>query len=328
MNRRQLIELVGVSLVIVPLPTVAQAPLLARIGVLSELPPTNPPTASGRQIFSEVLQQNGWIEGRNLVFIDRVVEGHRERYPVFANELIALNPNVIVTIGSETTATVRDRTSTIPIVMIGPGDPVGAGFVASLARPGGNITGVSSQLNDINAKKLQIVKELRPNASRVAIFWCPDNASERLAKPNLEAAAQGFGLTIEAIPVTADAELETALSALSKAPPDALMVSAQPPATLHGEEIAAFAIEHGVLTVAPYPRMVQAGLLMSFGPHGEEMTRRAAEITVKILNGTKPADIPVEQPTTFDMVLNLKTAKALGLTVPAALLARVDEVIE
>jgi len=328
MKRRQLIELVGAGLIALPLPAAGQAPPLARIAVLSELPLKNPVAASSRQIFSNVLQQNGWIEGRNLVFIDRPVEGRRERYPVFADELIALNPNVIVTIGSEATAAARDRTSTIPIVMIGPGDPVGAGFVSRLARPGGNVTGVSSQLNDLLAKKLQIVKELRPSASLVAMIWRPDNEAERLAKPILEAAAQGLGLTIEAIPVTTDAELAAALSALSKVPPDALIVSAAPPATLHGQQIAAFAIEHRVLTVAPYPHMVQAGLLMSFGPHGEEMTRRAAAITVKILNGTKPAGIPVEQPTAFDMVLNLKTAKALGLTVPAALLARVDEVIE
>ena len=160
------------------------------------------------------------------------------------------------------------------------------------------------------------------------MFWRPDNASERLGKANLEAAAQGLGLTFEAIPVMTDAELEAALLALSSAPPDALIVTAAPPATLHGQEIAAFAIEHRVLTVAAFPRMAQAGLLMSLGLHGEEMNRRAEAIVVKILNGTKPSDIPVEQPTTFDMVLNLKTAKALGLTVPAALLARVDEVIE
>jgi ABC-type uncharacterized transport system substrate-binding protein len=301
---------------------------MARVAVLRELPLSNRQVAKAWHIFTQALAQSGWIEGRNVVFEHRAAEGRTERYPELAAELVGLAPSLIITVGSEATEALRERTTAIPIVMIGPGDPVGAGFVASLARPGGNITGVSSQLNDLASKELQIVKELRPSASRVLFFWRPDNPSERLAKRNLLSAAKGFGLSIEATPVTTDAELDAALSGFAQAPPDALVITAAPPAALRGRDIASFAIEHGMLTFGTYPSMARAGLLFSFGPRADEMSRRAATIVAKILNGAKPADIPVEQPTAFELVINLKTAKALGLTVPPSLLAQADEVIE
>jgi putative ABC transport system substrate-binding protein len=217
--------------------------------------------------------------------------------------LVALAPHVIVTVGSETTAAVQAKTNTVPIVMIGPGDPVGAGFVASLARPGGNITGVSSQLNDINGKKLQIVREFLPGGKHVAFFFRSDNRSESLARQPLVSAAKALGLIAEAVPVTTNSELDAALSALARARPDALLLSAQPPATLRTRDIAAFAVAHHIITIAPYPPMVRAGLLLSLGPNGDEMIRRAAAIVVKILNGARPADIPVEQPTEFHLAL-------------------------
>jgi putative ABC transport system substrate-binding protein len=327
MRRRELIELLGASVGAFPLPSAAETPI-ARVAVLRELPLTNPLVAQSWQIFVEELQKSGWVEGHNVEFIHRAAEGRSERYPELAAELVAIEPSVILTVGSATTEAVRQRTKTIPIVMGGVGDPVGAGFVASLARPGGNITGVSDQLSETAAKLLQIAKELRPNASRIALFWRADSPGSLIGKQNLEAAAPGLALTVEATSVTTDAELDAALSAMALALPDAFVVHTTLPLVLRSREIADFATEHRLPTLANNPAMVRAGLLLSLAPRGADLTRRAAAIVVKILKGAKPADIPVEQPTTFEMVLNLKTAKALGLSVPQLLLMQADEVIE
>jgi putative ABC transport system substrate-binding protein len=326
-RRRELIRLLGASLVAFPCPAEAETPI-ARVAVLREFPPSNPQVAQSWQIFVEELQKSGWIEGRNVEFIHRAAEGRTERYRELADELVAIKPSVIITVGSATTEAVRQKTQTIPIVMIGVGDPVGAGFIGSLARPGGNITGVSDQLPDTIGKLLQIAKELRPSTSRVAFFWRPDNPATRIGKQNIEAAAPRLALTVEANSVTTDAELDAALSAMALAPPDALVVPPIPPMSVRIREIADFAIEHRLPTLANNPTMVRAGLLISLAPPVADVIRRAAALVAKILNGTKPADIPVEQPTSFELVINLKTAKALGLTVPPSILARADEVIE
>jgi putative ABC transport system substrate-binding protein len=327
MRRRELIRLLGASLVAFSRPSDAETPI-ARVAVLREFPLTNPQVAQSWQTFVEELQKSGWIEHRNVEFIHRAAEGRIERYRNLADELVALKPNVIITVGSATTEAVRQKTQTIPIVMIGVGDPLGAGFVASLARPGGNITGVSDQLPDTIGKLLQIAKELRPNTSRVAFFWRPDNPATRIGKQNFEAAASELSLIVEANSVTTDAELDAALSAMALAPPDALVVPPIPPMSLRIREIADFAIKHRLPTLANNPTMVRAGLLISLAPPGAAMTRRAAATVAKILNGAKPADIPVEQPTSFELVVNLRTANALGLTIPPLILVRADEVIE
>jgi putative ABC transport system substrate-binding protein len=327
MRRRDVIELLGASLAAFPLSSAAETPI-ARVAVLRESPQTDPVVARSWQIFAEELQKSGWIEGRNVEFIHRAAEGRAERYPELAAELVALKPSVILTVGSATTEAVRQRTKTIPIVMLGVGDPVGAGFVANLARPGGNITGVSDQLPDTAAKLLQIAKELRPNASRIALFWRADSPGSLIGKQNLEAAAPGLGLTVEATSITTDAELDAALSAMALAPPDAFVVHTTQPLVMRSREIAYFATERRLPTLANNPAMARAGLLVSLAPRGADLTRRAAAIVVKILNGAPPADIPVEQPTVFELVINLKTAKTLGLTVPPYLLAGADEVIE
>ena len=326
MRRRELIGLLCASLVAFPLSAAADTPV-ARVAVLRELPLTNPQVAQTWQIFIEELQKNGWTEGHNVVFDHRAGGGRAELYREIAAELVALKPTVIITTNSGATEAVHEMTKTIPIVMLGPGDPVGSGFIASLARPGGNVTGVSSQLNETNGKVLQIITELRPDASRIALFWRP-NPGSRLGKQVLEALAHDLGLTVEPTIVTTDAELDAAISTLASNRPDALIVYPNPPATLRAREIAAFAIEHRLLTSAANSAMVHAGLLFSLAPRAADMTRHAAAIVIKILNGTKPADIPVEQPTTFELVVNLKTANALGLTVPPSILARADEVIE
>ena len=326
-RRRELIGLIAAILAAAALPSAAEPPMV-RVAILREAPLTDPAVAHGWRIFVEELEKNGWREGRNIVFDQRDAAGNGELYAKFASELVALEPSVIVTIGSATTAAVRQQTKTISIVMIGPGDPVGSGFVASLAHPGGNITGVSSQLAELSGKALQFIKELRPSASRVVFFWRPDNPAEVLSKRNYEAVAPSVGLTVEGMPVTTDRELDAALSVMAAAPPDALMITTIPPARLRTREIAAFAIEHRMLTLAPHPAMVHDGLLLSIGPRGDELSRRAAAIVAKILNGAKPPEIPVEQPTAIGIAVNLKTAKAIGLVLPPTLLVRADEVIE
>ena len=310
-----------------PLPSAAET-AAARVAILRALPLTNPQVARSWQIFVEALAQSGWIDGRNIVFDHRATEGRTERYRELAAELVALKPTVIITIDSEATEAVRARTKTIPILMIGPGDPVRTGLIESLARPGANITGVSSQLNDIDAKVLQIIKELRPGATRVAFFWRPDNPAQRLGKQDFEAAAHDLGLTIDPIVVATIEQLDAALTSIGATRPDALVVPPGAPFVWRSDEIAAFAVAQRLLTFAFNPAMVRAGLLFSLALRGDEMTSRAAAILAKLLNGTQPADIPVEQPTRFDLLINLKTAKALDLTVPLSLLGRADEVIE
>jgi putative ABC transport system substrate-binding protein len=327
MRRRELIALLGASALAFPQAAAAEAPI-ARVAVLRDLPLANPEIARLWQIFADALAKRGWSEGRNVAFEHRAGEGHAERYRDFAAALVALKPALIITINSEATAAVAAQTKAIPIVMIGPGDPVRAGLVASLARPGGNITGVSSQLNDVSGKVLQLIRELRPEASRVALFWRADNPGSIIGKQDFETAARDLGVAVEPMLVTNDAQLESALSMLAAEQPDALVVPPMPPLVWHTGEIADFAIAHSLPTFAFSPAMVRAGLLMSLGPRGDEMVRRAAAIVAKVLDGTRPADIPVEQPTNFALTLNLKTAKALGLAVPPLLLAQADEVIE
>jgi len=327
LRRRDLIALLGASFGTFPLPSAAET-AVARVAILRERSLTDPQVARSWQIFVEALAQSGWIEGRNIVFDHRAIEGRTERYPELTAELVALKPTVIITINSEATEAVRARTRTIPIFMIGPGDPVRTGFIESLARPGGNITGVSSQLNDIDAKVLQMIKDLRSGATRVAFFWSPDNPAQRLGKQDFEAAAHDLGLTIDPISVATIAQLDAALTSIAATRPDALVVPPGPPFVWRADEIAAFAVEQRLLTFAFNPAMVRAGLLFSLAPRGDDIVRRAAAILAKILNGAQPADIPVEQPTKFDLLINLKTAKALDLTVPPWLLGRADEVIE
>ena len=326
MRRRELVELLCAGLIALPLSSVAETPM-ARVAVLRELPLSNSQVAQGWQIFVDALAKSGWIEGRNVEFIHRATGRRAERYRELAAELVALNPNVVVTINSEATKAAREKTKTIPIVMLGPGDPVGAGFIASFARRGA-ISPVfpvnSGTLSESNFKSSRNCAQTRCGSrfSGARTTRGPSSGSRALKQPH----------AVSALPWSRRSSLrkglDTALSGIASNPPDALTVNPRPPDVLRSQEIAAFAIEYRLLTFTVNPVMVRAGLSIALAPRNGDMVRRAAAIVAKILGGEKPADIPVEQPTTFELVINLKTARALGLTVPPYLLAEADEVIE
>jgi len=293
------------------------------------LPPHSEPSLSANwPIFVEALGKLGWVEGQNLWFERRSAQGRHDLLPELAAELVALQPNVIVTGVSETTEAVQQKTKTIPIVMTAGGDPVAMGFVKSLARPGGNITGVIRQGGDTSGKVLQALAELHPGLSRVMFFWNPKSPGSRVAKERTEAAAAQLGLRFELGAIEKSEDVDTVLATTTISRPDALVASGNPQIQAHGRRIADFAIEHRIPAVSAWHNMTRDGFLMSLSAEIGEMFQRAAAIVDKILRGAQPADIPIEQPTKYTFVTNLKTARAIGIEIPAQFLARADEVIE
>jgi putative tryptophan/tyrosine transport system substrate-binding protein len=280
------------------------------------------------QAFVEALRERGWDEGRNVAFDLRATEGIGERYAQLAAELVALRPDVIIAPTSQATQATRQQTNKIPIIMIAPSDPLGAGFISSLARPGGNITGLTNQLGDTTEKQLQTLKELRPGLSRIALLWNPDDPGSRLAANAQFASGPKQGLTVESIPIKVREDLDAALAALARNPPEALLVHITPILQQHREVIVAFALQQHLPSFTQSAVMVRDGLLVSYAPDPVALWRRAADFVDRILKGANPAEMPVEQPTKFWFVINLKTARAIGLDVPPLLLAQADELIE
>jgi len=317
------------SLLAAPLVTDAQpAGKVSRIGWLSAgfpRPDRDPPVDAFRQGLREL----GYVEGQNLVIEYRGAEGRDERLPDLAAELVRLHVDVLVAVGPIATRAAQHATRTLPIVMTGTADPVGAGFVASLARPGGNITGVSLLMAELPGKRLELLKETVPQSTRVAVLANPDNPVYKLYLNNLTVAARALGLHLHVVEVHSADELDPAFAAVTRAGADALMVLSDPALmdNLRGR-VADLAATHRLPAMYNWKMYVEAGGLMSYGPSLPERHRRAATYVDKILKGANPADLPVEQPTKFELVINLKTAKALGLTVPPTILFQADEVIQ
>jgi putative ABC transport system substrate-binding protein len=321
MRRREVVAvLVAASIARTSL---AQSPV-ARVAVLD-------PTA-GWQAFVDALRERGWAEGRNLAFDVRSTEGRAERYRELAGELVALQPDLIIASSSQAIQAVREKTDTIPIVMVGPADPVGSGFVASLAQPGGNATGLSLQIVDIAGKALQLLTQARPGISRIGLFWVPDNPGSRLEKEALVAIAPRLGVTLEPVAINAPEDVDAALAMVARSRPDALFISGAPLMGGHRQQILqhiiALALDHRLPASATSTEWARDGLLMSYAPDRVDMWRRAADYVDRILKGAKPADLPVQQPTKFEFVINLKTARAIGLELPPLFVARADEVID
>jgi len=326
MNRRWFIASFGGAALALPAFATAET-RIARVAVLLTRLPTQLP-GSALAAFIEVLRERGWEEGRNLEFQLRATEGIANWYEHLAAELVALKPDVIIAGGSQATRALRQLTNAIPIVMVGPSDPVAAGFIASLARPGGNVTGVSNQLSDLVGKNVQILKELRPGLSRIALLWNPDDPGSRTGAETQLANGPRHGLTIQSIPIKNREDLDTALAALADNLPEALDVHITPILAANVDAVATFALHHGLPSSTGTAAMARAGLLVSYAPDPRDLWRRAADYVDRILKGAKPAEMPVEQPTKFEFVINLKTAKAIGLAVPHSILMRADEVIE
>ena len=268
------------------------------------------------------------MEGKNLVVERRFAEGRLDRLPEFAAELVRLRVDVIVIQGTPASLAAKSATSTIPIVFAANSDPVGAGIVNSLARPGGNITGTSLMASELSAKRLELLSAVAPRLSRIAILWDSSNPGMALRVRETEIAAKQSGVALFSTGPSNAAELEAALTEPAKRRPDALLVTVEPFTRRHLARIIEFCGSHRIPSMFEESSYVEAGGLMSYGPDLREIFRRAAVYVDKILKGVKPADLPIEQPTKFELVINLKTAKALGLDVPPTLLARADEVVE
>ncbi len=278
--------------------------------------------------FRERLRELGYEEGRNIAIEYRWAEGEYERFPALLSQLLALNVDVIVSAGTPAALAVKKGTNSVPFVMVAVGDPVGSGIVASLARPGGNGTGLSSIAPDLEGKRLELLRELVPNLSRVTVLFNSLNAFQATSVLQARDAAEALGIELQPVDVRTSEELDDAFVAIPKGRPGALLILADRVFLHNRDRIIAFAFRQHLPSVTAYREVVETGGLISYGPSYEDMHRRAAEYVDKILKGTKPGDLPVQQPIKFILTINLKTAKALGLDVPPTLLARADEVIE
>jgi putative tryptophan/tyrosine transport system substrate-binding protein len=326
MKRREFITLLGGSAV--AWPVVARAQQAGKLPTIGFLGASTASAESQRvAAFVQRLRELGWIEGRTVAIEVRWGEGRNERYADIAAEFVRLKVDVIVTQGTLTVIAARQATSVIPIVFAGAADPVGNDLVASLARPGGNVTGLSNQGTDLAAKRLELLREIVPAFARVAIMGNVGNPAIVLEMREVQAAARMLGLEVAILEIRRAEDIASAFPAL-QVRADALYVAADPLLGTNRIRINTLALGARLPTMHDFREYVEAGGLMSYGPNLVDVFRRSADFVDKILRGAKPDDIPVEQPTKFDLVVNLTTAKALGLTIPESFLLRADEVIE
>jgi putative ABC transport system substrate-binding protein len=322
MRRRKFIALFGVVIAAWPLGARAQqAEKVYKIGSLTAGSP-------GPSIVGEAFRERGYVGGKNVTFESRYAEDRLDRLPKLAAELVSLKVDVIITWGTLAPLAAKRATSTIPIVMIAAGDPVGSGLVASLAHPGGNVTGTSLMAPDLGGKRLELLKELLPGISRVAVLWNAANPYSALVFKETAGAARTLEVELQSVEVREPADIDAALEAATGQRADALITVEDPLTVDLRKKIAEFAADHRLPTISGLRLYADSGFLMTYGADLADTTRRSVVYVDKILKGAKPSDLPVEQPTKFELVINLKTAKSLGLTVPPLLLARADEVIE
>ncbi len=328
-DRRAFLAETGAALLAVPLAADAQqAAKTPRIGILALNLAAVPHL---REAFLQGLRGLGYVEGRNVVIEYRDAEGKFERLPALAAELVALKVDVILAGGGSHALAAKQATRTLPIVFIGSTDPVSSGLVTSLARPGGNVTGLSNLTSELVGKCLEQLKHAVPGVSRVAVLWQAGALDERTDKDmqkGAEVAARTLGVRPQFVEVRDPADFDRAFSEMTRARADALTVLPSSMFFNERRRLVDLAAKNRLPAVYPWREGVDAGGLMSYGPDLADLYRRAATYVDKILKGTKPGDLPVEQPTKFELVINLKTAKALGLTIPQSLLQRADEVIQ
>jgi putative ABC transport system substrate-binding protein len=336
MERRTFLAMVPGSLLAAPLVAAAQQPgKVYRIGFLSPSSPSDPEKLAspfgegGLAAFRQGMRDLGYAEGQNISIEPRWAEGRFERLPDLAAELARLKVDVIVSVVTQATLSAKNATRTIPIVMVAAGDPVGSGLVPNLARPGGNVTGPSSMYAELAGKQLELLMKTAPKVSRVAVLWNPANAAWQVQMlRQTETAARALGLQRQLLEARGPDELEGAFAAMTRERANALLVQVDVIFALHAQRIADLAAKHRVPAMYGAREHVGAGGLMSYAPNILDLFRRAATYVDKILRGAKPGDLPIEQPTKFELVINLKTAKALGLTIPQSVLLRADQVIE
>jgi ABC-type uncharacterized transport system substrate-binding protein len=329
MDRRTFLALVPVSLLAAPLAAEAQpAGKVWRIGWLGISPPTSLPVKRVSEAFLQGLRDHGFVEGQNVIIERRYSEGREDSHTAFVAEFIQMKVDLIVAASSAAAHAAKQATNTIPIVMLAVASPERQGLVLSLARPGGNVTGTSTQFGgELSGKMFQLLKETVPKLSKVAILWNPDNqGSAGTFREGEVPAAKALGVALVSLEVRGPGEVDHALTTIASARPDALWVHNV--AFAFRARLLEFAATNRLPTVAQSSVWPQFGGLLSYGPDNADLFRRGAALAAKILKGAKPADLPIEQPTKFELVINLKTARALGLTIPPSVLARADQVIE
>ncbi|MFO1324086.1 MAG: ABC transporter substrate-binding protein [Burkholderiales bacterium] len=325
-NRRHILIALGagtLALVAPPGAFAQQQGKVWRVGFLAVRPEPDLQRA-----FARGMSDLGYVEGRNLVIDSRSAEGKVERLPALADDLVRTKVDVIVTGGTVATAAAQRATGTIPIVMGGSADPIGNGLIKSLAHPGGNITGLSTLRTDASPKLLELLRSVVPGLSRVAVLVNPTNTSHGLVETGIRSAAQGTGLTIVPVQARSVPELEKAFSAIARDKVGALVVMRDGVFLEQRRQIAEFAMKNRLPTISDNREYVDAGVLMSYGPSLADQFRRTAAYVDKIFKGARPGDLPVEQPTTLEFIVNQRTAKAVGLAIPQSVLLRADEVIQ
>jgi putative ABC transport system substrate-binding protein len=328
MRRREFITLLGGTAAWPIAARAQQLERMRRIGVLVNLAADDPESTRRVVAFGQGLQERGWTIGRNVRIDYRYGAGDAERIRKYAAELVALALDIIVTNGGSTVGVLQQATRTVPIVFTTVTDPVGGGFVASLARPGGNATGFSYFEYGTSGKWLELLKQIAPSVTRVAVMRDPSLTSGTAMLAAIQAVAPSFGVELSPVDVRDASEIERAIAAFVRGSNDGLIVVANPTANVHRELIITLAARLRLPAVYPLRLFVTDGGMISYGPDPIDQYRRAAGYVDRILKGEKPADLPVQQPTKFELTINLRTARALGLTVPPNLLATADEVIE
>ena|SRR5689334_8972190 len=326
MNKKLVTFFVGAILLLPIYPAGAQQTKIPRIGFLSG---SSPGPDARVEAFREGLRELGYVEGKNIAIEWRFSEGQEDRVAKLAAELVgALKVEIVITDGTSTTRAAKNATKTIPIIMASDGDPIGSGWVASLAHPGGNITGLTNRLVGLSGKRLEVLKETIPGISRTGIIWNPENPSSTIAFKETRDAAQALGMQLQSLEVRGPKDFEAALQAATKRQATAVNVVSDALMFSNRKRLLALATNHKIPTMHTQSLWVEAGGLVSYGTYFPDLYRRAAYYVDKILKGAKPADLPVEQPTKFELVINLKTAKQIGLTIPPNVLARADRVIK
>jgi ABC-type uncharacterized transport system substrate-binding protein len=326
MDRRTFLQAFAGGLIGSPLAAGAQEPgMVFRIGILANLRRSQ---TDLWEIFIQGLRDLGWVEGRNITIEWRVSEGKYERLPALAAEIVGAKVDVIVVPANQNAVAAQQATRTIPVVMIGVTDPVGSGLVASFAHPGGNITGLAAAVGpEIGGKWMELLKAAVPRVSRVAILWNPGNPASALQLKEAAAAAKSLKVQVQVLEARGPDDFGSAFAAVTRERAGAVLIIGDGMFSLHQARLADFVVKSRLPTMGPR-NIVMTGVLMSYGTSSPELWRRGATYVDKILKGAKPGDLPVEQPTKFDLTINLKTAKALGVNISPALVQRADEVIQ
>ena len=327
MNRRDTV-LAFLALGTAPLAALAQpADKQHRVGYLAA--GGTPPDGALPATLRRALRDLGYVEGKNIAYVGRWADAKLERLPALAAELIALKPDVILTLGAPAAAAAKKATTTIPIVISGSGgDAVATGIIASLARPGGNITGMSDDAGTLSSKRMEILKEAVPKAKRIAILWNTDDQAMTLRYKAIENAARVLNVTVQPLGVREPDDFTTAFNAMTRERPDALFLVADALTTLNRKRVIEFTELHRIPAMYEFANYIHSGGLMSYGPSGDDTNLIVARFVDRIIKGARPADLPAEQPTRYYLTINLKTAAALGLTMPQSLMVRADEVIQ